>query len=112
MIDHIRPEDRVPGASRFLADAVLAGLNRWFAALDSGTGQRLITPGMVRGAKLSVEQFSVDATLIAASASMKSFRPKDGSGCLPVPHVCTQRIRVEYGLNTPKMSAVFAKSPG
>ena len=29
---------------------------------------------------LSTEHFSVDGTLVEASASMKSFRPKDGSG--------------------------------
>ena len=34
---------------------------------------------------LSDEHFSVDGTLIEAWASMKSFRPKDGSGDLPTP---------------------------
>ena len=34
---------------------------------------------------LSSEHFSVDGTLIAAWASMKSFRPKDGSGTPPDP---------------------------
>ena len=34
---------------------------------------------------LSTEHFSVDGTLIEAWASMKSFRPKDGSGELPTP---------------------------
>src|SRR5512144_1067206 len=34
---------------------------------------------------LSDEHFSVDGTLIQAWASMKSFRPKDGSGELPAP---------------------------
>lgn len=34
---------------------------------------------------LSSEHFSVDGTLIAAWASMKSFRPKDGSGEPPAP---------------------------
>src|SRR5213082_2955515 len=34
---------------------------------------------------LSNEHFSVDGTLIEAWASMKSFRPKDGSGEPPVP---------------------------
>jgi transposase len=34
---------------------------------------------------LSDEHFSVDGTLIQAWASMKSFRPKDGSGARPAP---------------------------
>src|SRR5512132_1149546 len=34
---------------------------------------------------LSCEHFSVDGTLIQAWASLKSFRPKDGSGELPAP---------------------------
>ena len=34
---------------------------------------------------LSSEHFSVDGTLIEAWASMKSFRPKDGSGEPPLP---------------------------
>ena len=34
---------------------------------------------------LSTEHFSVDGTLIEAWASMKSFRPKDGSGEPPAP---------------------------
>ena len=34
---------------------------------------------------LSAEHFSVDGTLIEAWASMKSFRPKDGSGAPPTP---------------------------
>jgi transposase len=34
---------------------------------------------------LSVEHFSVDGTMIQAWASMKSFRPKDGSGERPTP---------------------------
>ena len=34
---------------------------------------------------LSAEHFSVDGTLIDAWASMKSFRPKDGSGARPTP---------------------------
>src|SRR4051794_38777258 len=34
---------------------------------------------------LSNEHFSVDGTLIEAWASMKSFRPKDGSGAPPGP---------------------------
>jgi transposase len=36
-------------------------------------------------ALLSDEHFSVDGTLIEAWASMKSFRPKDGSGAPPAP---------------------------
>jgi hypothetical protein len=36
-------------------------------------------------ARLSDEHFSVDGTLIEAWASMKSFRPKDGSGEPPAP---------------------------
>ena len=36
-------------------------------------------------ALLSDEHFSVDGTLIEAWASMKSFRPKDGSGEPPAP---------------------------
>jgi hypothetical protein len=36
-------------------------------------------------AVLSDEHFSVDGTLIQAWASMKSFRPKDGSGDPPAP---------------------------
>jgi hypothetical protein len=34
---------------------------------------------------LSAEHFSVDGTLLKAFASMKSFRPKDGSGEPPSP---------------------------
>lgn len=42
--------------------------------------------GQARGAKLlSDEHFSVDGTLIQAWASMKRFRPKDGSGSGPGP---------------------------
>jgi hypothetical protein len=36
-------------------------------------------------ALLSDDHFSVDGTLIEAWASMKSFRPKDGSGEPPAP---------------------------
>ena len=34
---------------------------------------------------MSAEHFSVDGTLLKAWASMKSFRPKDGSGEPPSP---------------------------
>ena len=40
---------------------------------------------------LSTEHFSVDGTLIEAWASMKSFRPKDGSGEPPGPAAATAR---------------------
>ena len=36
-------------------------------------------------ALLSDEHFSIDGTLIQAWASMKPFRPKDGSGAPPAP---------------------------
>src|SRR5206468_9278420 len=41
---------------------------------------------------LSAEHFSVDGTLIEAWASMKSFRPKDGSGEPPAPVVTASVI--------------------
>src|SRR5579862_6972436 len=44
----------------------------------------LLTPPQVKKL-LSSEHFSVDGTLIDAWASMKSFRPKDGSGEPPAP---------------------------
>ena len=44
----------------------------------------VLNQGQVK-ALLSDDQFSVDGTLIEAWASMKSFRPKDGSGEPPRP---------------------------
>src|SRR5260370_4659636 len=44
----------------------------------------VVIQGRVRGL-LSDDHFSVDGTLIDAWASMKSFRPKDGSGEPPSP---------------------------
>jgi hypothetical protein len=44
----------------------------------------VLSQGSVK-ALLSDDHFSVDGTLIKAWASMKSFRPKDGSGEPPAP---------------------------
>jgi transposase len=83
-------------------------LFRWFVGLSldamvwdvrvfTKSRERLIAGDLPRGfmaavlnqerveALLSEEHFSVDGTLIEAWASMKSFRPKDGSGEPPAP---------------------------
>lgn len=64
----------------------------WDASTFSKNRDRLLTTAIAQGflsallaqprvkALLSTEHFSVDGTLLKAFASMKSFRPKDGSG--------------------------------
>src|SRR5215207_6997505 len=56
------------------------------AAVPVGSSGAVAVPGLqVIAAMLSDEHFSVDGTLIDDWASMKSFRPKDGSGSPPGP---------------------------
>jgi hypothetical protein len=69
----------------------------WDVRVFTKSRERLIAGDLPRGfmaavlnqerveALLSEEHFSVDGTLIEAWASMKSFRPKDGSGEPPAP---------------------------
>jgi hypothetical protein len=56
------------------------------AAVPVGSSGAVAVPGLqVIADMLSDEHFSVDGTLIDVWASMKSFRPKDGSGSPPGP---------------------------
>jgi transposase len=50
---------------------------------------------------LSTEHFSVDGTLIEAWASMKSFRPKDGSGGPPARATSTARAATMTAMRAP-----------
>jgi hypothetical protein len=52
---------------------------------------------------LSDEHFSVDGTQIAAWASMKSFKAKDGSGDPPGPGRNGERISMARSAATPRM---------
>jgi hypothetical protein len=68
---------------------------------------------------LSDDHFSVDGTLIEAWASMKSFRPKDGSGEPPAPGRNGERdFHGETGSNETHASAtdpdarLYRKGPG
>ncbi len=68
---------------------------------------------------LSTEHFSVDGTMIEAWASMKSFRPKDGSGEPPSPgrngerdfHGET-RVNATHQSTTDPDARLFRKGPG
>ncbi len=68
---------------------------------------------------LSTEHFSVDGTMIEAWASMKSFRPKDGSGEPPAPgrngerdfHGET-RVNATHQSTTDPDARLFRKGPG
>ena len=68
---------------------------------------------------LSSEHFSVDGTLIEAWASMKSFRPKDGSGEPPAPgrngerdFHGEKRSNNTHASTTDPDSRLYKKSPG
>ena len=68
---------------------------------------------------LSAEHFSVDGTLLKAWASMKSFRPKDGSDGPPSPgrngeadFRKTQRSNETHASTTDKDARLFKKSAG
>jgi transposase len=68
---------------------------------------------------LSAEHFSVDGTLLKAFASMKSFRPKDGSGEPPQPgrngeadFRKTKRSNETHASTTDKDARLFRKGDG
>ena len=68
---------------------------------------------------MSAEHFSVDGTLLKAWASMKSFRPKDGSGEPPSPgrngeadFRKTKRSNETHASTTDKDSRLFRKGDG
>jgi transposase len=68
---------------------------------------------------LSAEHFSVDGTLLKAWASMKSFRPKDGSGAPPQPgrngeadFRRTKRSNETHASTTDKDARLFRKGDG
>jgi hypothetical protein len=68
---------------------------------------------------LSSEHFSVDGTLIEAWASIKSFRPKDGSGDPPVPGRNAEhdfhgekRSNETHASTTDPDAKLYKKSPG
>jgi transposase len=68
---------------------------------------------------LSAEHFSVDGTLLKAWASMKSFRPKDGSGEPPSPRRNgeadfrnTKRSNATHASTTDKDARLFRKGAG
>ena len=68
---------------------------------------------------LSAEHFSVDGTLLKAWASMKSFRPKDGSGEPPSPgrngepdFRKTKRSNETHASTTDKDARLFARATG
>ena len=70
-------------------------------------------------ALLSNGHFSVDGTLIQAWASMKSFRPKDGSGEPPAPgrngerkFHCGKRSNETHASTTDPDARLYKKSPG
>jgi transposase len=70
-------------------------------------------------ALLSAEHFSVDGTLIEAWASMKSFRPKDGSGAPPAPgrngerdFHGEQRRNQTHASTTDADARLYRKGPG
>jgi Transposase DDE domain len=70
-----------------VVNAALAGLSGEFSAHYARMGRPLSAVMAQPRVKrlLSTDHFSVDGTLIEAWASMKSFRPKDGSGEPPPP---------------------------
>src|SRR5437764_239682 len=68
---------------------------------------------------LSAEHFSVDGTLIEAWASMKSFRPKDGSGEPPAPGRNSERdfhgekrSNQTHASTTDRDARLYRKGPG
>jgi transposase len=68
---------------------------------------------------LSDDHFSVDGTLIEAWASMKSFRPKDGSGEPPAPgrngernFHCEKRSNQTHASTTDRDARLYRKGPG
>ena len=68
---------------------------------------------------MSAEHFSVDGTLLKAWASMKSFRPKDGSGEPPAPgrngeadFRKTKRSNETHASTTDKDARLFKKGDG
>jgi transposase len=68
-------------------------------------------------ALLSDEHFSVDGTLIQAWASMKSFRPKDGSGEPPAPgrngeRDCEKRSNDTHASTTDPEARLYRKGRG
>lgn len=101
LFSYIRLEDRIAADHplrpiRSLVDEVLAVLSRRLSGLYATTGRPSIPAeqllrattlmGLARVRRLlSSDHFSVDGTMIDAWASMKSFRPKDGSGDPPGP---------------------------
>lgn len=94
MFSYLSPETMVPRdhplrAIRRLVDAAVDRLSPAFNKLYSAVGRPSIPPEQLLLALLadprvkpllSDDHFSVDGTLVEAWASMKSFRPKDGSG--------------------------------
>jgi len=117
-------------------------LFRWFIGLSideevfdasvfSKNRDRLLTHEIAQGflssllglpevnALLSAEHFSVDGTLLKAWASMKSFRPKDGSGEPPSPgrngeadFRKTKRSNETHASTTDKDARLFKKGEG
>jgi transposase len=117
-------------------------LFRWFVGLSidekvfdastfSKNRDRLLTLEIAQGflssliglpevkALMSAEHFSVDGTLLKAWASMKSFRPKDGSGKPPQPgrngaadFRKTKRSNETHASTTDKDARLFRKGDG
>ncbi|HME86016.1 MAG TPA: IS5 family transposase [Roseiarcus sp.] len=117
-------------------------LFRWFVGLSidekvfdastfSKNRDRLLTQEIAQGflssllglpevkGLLSAEHFSVDGTLLKAWASMKSFRPKDGSGEPPSPgrngeadYRKTKRSNETHASTTDKDARLFKKGDG
>jgi transposase len=117
-------------------------LFRWFVGLSidetvfdastfSKNRDRLLTQDIAQGflssllglpevkGLLSAEHFSVDGTLLKAWASMKSFRPKDGSGAPPQPgrngeadFRRTKRSNETHASTTDKDARLFRKGDG
>jgi transposase len=90
--------------------------------LTEETAQRLLSSLLalpeVKGL-LSAEHFSVDGTLLKAWASMKSFRPKDGSGEPPAPgrngemdFRATKRSNETHASTTDRDARLFKKGGG
>src|SRR3974377_1327275 len=101
------------------------------ASVFSKNRDRLLTHEIAQGflssllglpevkALLSAEHFSVDGTLLKAWASMKSFRPKDGSGEPPSPgrngeadFRKTKRSNETHASTTDKDARLFKKGEG
>ena len=93
LFSYVDLDARVPAkhplrAMRDLVNNSLAATDASFSALYKAEGRPSIPPELAQPQVknlLSADHFSVDGTMLKAWASMKSVRPKDGSGEPPAP---------------------------